>query len=677
MSAICENHELKEIEHCWIPMPDGVRLSARLWLPVLPDNAPAPAILEYIPYRKRDMVRLRDERNHPVFARHGYACVRVDMRGSGDSEGLMTDMYGEDELDDAIRIIEWIAGQTWCSGAVGMMGTSWGGTSALQAAARRPIALKAIIAVCATNNRYEDDIHHMGGCLLTDSVEWGVTLPVILASPPDPETVGPGWRELWMERLENLSFPLENWVKHEIKDDYWRWGAVSEKPDAITCPVLMIGGWVDRYSNTVMNLLAQSHHLCWGIVGPWGHHYPDQGNPGPAIGFQQEALRWWGHWLRSEDNGIESESRLRVWRHSYCPPQDKLAARPGRWIAEQEWPSQNIYLQTLWLTGAGLRENPANQPHTVAVPTAITGEAAGDTGYFGREGGLPLDQQVDDDRSLVFESLPLSEPIDLLGRIQLRVEFKSDQPIATLVARVNDVPPEGPVARVTYGVRNLALNDTLDAPLPLEPGVASACMIDFHNMAYRFKKGHRVRLAISTNYWPIIWPSPVTPNIRLHLDAMHLQLPLRKPIQDKPAISLAGLPVQRQQASRKQSQNRNTTLSRRSKTDCGTGIRCTEWHQPPNQTRFPGIDLSFGHETRAQHRLSADTAGAAIPDSLSSSFTHELNYSREGWRIRVIGAAELKSTEKTFELKGSVKVLENHQEIYHREWDCSVPRRFS
>ncbi len=191
-------------------MPGGTRLASRLWLPLLPENAPVPAILEYIPYRKRDMVRARDARNHPFFARNGYACVRVDMRGSGDSEGLMTDMYGTDERDDALAVIAWIARQPWCSGQVGMMGTSWGGTNALQAAARRPAALKAVIAVCATDNRFDDDIHHMGGCLLTDTVEWGATLPAILAAPPDPATVGSQWRAQWQMRLDAFPAPAHS-----------------------------------------------------------------------------------------------------------------------------------------------------------------------------------------------------------------------------------------------------------------------------------------------------------------------------------------------------------------------------------------------------------------------------------------------------------------------------------
>src|SRR6056297_1036769 len=178
--------QVRHVENLWIPLPDGTRLAARLWLPESAHDEPVPAILEYIPYRKRDTTRLRDETNHPYFAGHGYACIRVDLRGSGDSEGVLRDEYLPQELEDGVEVIRWIARQSWCSGQVGMIGISWGGFNGLQIAALRPPELKAIVTVCSTDDRYADDVHNMGGCLLGDNLSWASTMFAYNSSPPAP-----------------------------------------------------------------------------------------------------------------------------------------------------------------------------------------------------------------------------------------------------------------------------------------------------------------------------------------------------------------------------------------------------------------------------------------------------------------------------------------------------------
>ena len=661
------SNDVREVESCWIPLADGVRLSARLWLPVVASNAPAPAILEYIPYRKRDMVRARDERNHPYFARHGYVCVRVDMRGSGDSEGLMNDMYTREELDDAIEVIDWIARQPWCDGSVGMMGISWGGTSSLQAAARQPGALKAIIAVCATNDRFDDDIHHMGGCLLTDTVEWGATLPVILASPPDPETAGPDWRGLWRTRLEGLGFPLDHWIRHEARDAYWRWGAAGETPDAITCPVLAIGGWSDRYSNTVMNLLARSHDRCWGVVGPWGHHFPDIGCPGPGIGFQQEAVRWWDRWLKGKDNGVDEEPRLRVWLQEYVAPESRIARRRGRWISETDWPSGNVMPREFRLASGRLQSAPGRDDEAAAVPSALAvGSAAGDTGYFGREGGLPLDQRKDDALSLVFETEPLEEPLAILGAIRLTVSLASDQPVATLVARLNDVPQDGAVARVAYTVRNLALDDNGVQLHRLTPGEVVSFDIEFPNTAYRFEPGHRIRLAVSSSYWPLVWPSPKPARITLHLADARLTLPVRQAGDDDMPVSFAQ-PLDLENSAIEILSA--PALDRWMDVDMETNRSSTGWRQPFKCVRLDAIDLDFGIETRAAHTITLDS-----PTSASSRLEHRLHYRRGDWTVEVSGTAELTSTHTAYVLSGATEVCENGEVIFRREWSSTSPR---
>ncbi len=655
-------------------MPDGIRLSARLWLPVLPDGETSPAIFEYIPYRKRDMVRARDERNHPYFARHGYASLRVDMRGSGDSEGVMTDMYGAAELDDALTVIDWIAGQAWCDGSVGMMGTSWGGTGSLQAAARQPEALRAVIAVCATDNRFDDDIHHMGGCILTDTVEWGATLPAILAAPPDPETVGPGWRPIWQERLESLSFPLENWVRHETRDAYWRWGAVNERPGVATCPALLIGGWADRYSNTVMNALAQSPENRWGIVGPWGHHYPDAAAPGPAIGFQREALRWWDRWLKGTANGVDLAPRLRVWIQGYDAPQDVIDNRSGRWAAVAPDPDGDLAPRDFWLTPGRLGSKPcgAAEPRGSAEPAIVpwslaVGAAAGDTGYFGRRGGLPLAQQDDDALSLVFETDPLENALEIVGSVGFSVALESDQPLAVLVARLNDVPATGDVARVTYAVRNLALDEKGQDPRELVKGEVRSFVLRFPNTAYRFEKGHRIRLALSSSYWPIVWPSPKPARLALHLEEAKLTLPVcRTSAPEDPVSFVDANPADIEPSFVALS---SPPLERRTSSDAGTNARTLVWHQPYKAVFHEKIALEFGFESKARHRISQDD-----PCSASSRVEHRLRVVREGWTVEVTGTAELTSSATDYRLFGRVEVRENGALVFERQWEPVVPR---
>jgi len=277
------------VELAWIPMSDGRRLAARLVLPKNAAKKPVPAILEYIPYRRRDGTRARDEEVMYWFAANGYASVRLDISGSGDSEGVIGDEYVKREQDDACEAIAWLASQPWCSGSVGMIGISWGGFNGLQVAARRPPALRAVVSLCSTVDRYNDDVHFMGGCLLNDTMDWGSAFFTYGSLPPDPEMVGERkWRAMWRERLEGLDLYPAKWMEHQRRDAFWRHGSVIENYGDIQCPVLAATGWVDGYTSAVFALVENLKAPCKGILGPWGHKYPQVGVPGPANGFLQE-----------------------------------------------------------------------------------------------------------------------------------------------------------------------------------------------------------------------------------------------------------------------------------------------------------------------------------------------------------------------------------------------------
>ncbi len=360
--------QIRMFDDVRIPLSDGVHLAARIWRPVDSDRNPVPVILEYLPYRRRDGTAERDFLTHPYFAGHGYAAVRVDIRGSGDSEGVLLGEYLKQEQDDAIEVIAWLAAQPWCSGSVGMIGISWGGFNGLQVAARRPPALKAIVTIASTDDRYADDIHFMGGCLLGDKLGWGSTIFSINAAPPDPAVVGERWRELWLQRLEGNGLWLLEWLKHQRRDAFYKHGSVCEDWTAIQCAVYAVGGWADGYTNPVFRMLANLQCPKKALVGPWAHKYPHFGRPGPEIGFLQECLRWWDQWLKGKETGIMKEPALRVWLEDPAPPRSHYE-NSGRALG-----------------GRGKLAEPAHRSQALVAGAGPAGRRAG----AGRGDGHPL-----------------------------------------------------------------------------------------------------------------------------------------------------------------------------------------------------------------------------------------------------------------------------------------------
>ena len=302
-----------------------------------------PAIFEYVPYRKNDGLVLRDAPIHHYFAGHGYASVRVDIRGSGDSDGILDDEYLPLEQEDGVAVIRWLAARPWCSGKVGIIGKSWGGFNGLQIAAHHPPELGAVISVASTDDRYADDVHYMGGCLLAwTALPWASTMLAYNALPPDPAVVGAGWRKTWLERLEKTPPYIHAWLAHQRRDEFWRQGSVCEDYAAITCPVYMVGGWADAYRNAILRFLEGYPGPCKGLIGPWAHDYPEDGAPGPAIGFLQEAVRWWDCWLKGQDNGMMDEPKLRAWMPEARRPAAGYLTHPGRWLATGSWPAPEV-----------------------------------------------------------------------------------------------------------------------------------------------------------------------------------------------------------------------------------------------------------------------------------------------------------------------------------------------
>ena len=519
------------IEHALIPLSDGVTLSAMIWLPEDAEANPVPAILEYLPYRKRDGTTERDALNHPYFAGHGYGSVRVDIRGSGDLEGVLKGEYLKQEQDDALEVLAWIAAQPWCTGSIGMIGISWGGFNGLQIAARRPPELKAVISLCSTDDRYADDIHFMGGCLLVDKFAWGSTMFAINATPPDPALVGDKWREMWMDRLEGSGFWLEEWHRRQRRDDFYKHGSIAEDYSAIQCPVYLVGGWADGYSNAIFRMLDNLHCPRKGLVGPWAHKYPNFALPGPQIGFLQECLRWWDKWLKGIETGIMDEPMLRTWINDPVRPNPFNAEKPGRWVAEENWPSPRIG-SSAWPLGPGTLGQPGVRPSEVALTICspqTVGLAAGKWCPYGLDADQPGDQREEAGGSLVFDTELLAEPMEILGAPVLHLDVASDRPNAFVAATLSEVLPDGSATRLTYGILNLTHRDGHEDLKPLEPGKRYTVRIRMNECGQRIGSGNRLRLAISTAYWPIVWPSPELVTLTVTAGVSSLELPVRPP----------------------------------------------------------------------------------------------------------------------------------------------------
>ncbi|MGD8429120.1 MAG: CocE/NonD family hydrolase [Ectothiorhodospiraceae bacterium] len=666
--------KIRVIENVWIPMSDGVRLAARIWLPADAEDRPVPAILEYMPYRKRDFTRLRDEPLHSYFAGHGYAGVRLDVRGTGESEGILRDEYLEQEQDDAVDAIDWLTRQPWCDGNVGMMGLSWSGFNSLQVAARRPPALKAIITMCSTDDRYADDAHYKGGCLLNENLMWGSAFFSLNACPPDPELVGERWREQWLARLEhNRLFPAL-WMRHPHRDDYWKHGSVCEDYSAIECAVYAVGGWADGYVNAIPRLMQGLTAPKKALIGPWPHAFPHAAMPGPRIGFFQEAVRWWDYWLKGRDNGIMDEPPIRAWIEDWIVPAPYHDERPGRWVAEDVWPSPRIQPRRWFLNVMSLGERPDPGDAMRVRSPQTTGLRGGDFYGFGADGDAPLDQRADDGKSLVFDSDPLEKDLDILGAPVVTLDIAVDRPVANVIVRLNDVAPDGASGRVSYGALNLTHRDSHENPEPLEPGKRYRVRLQLNDIGYTFRAGHTLRLAVSSTYWPMLWPSPEPVELTIHTGSSELELPVRPPCREDAELEPFQPPERGpepdyaalEMAPAQRLIELDLTTDETVYTTFGDGGD----FGGAALTRIEDIDLTVGYTMRKVMRIHEHNPLSA------KAHTEQKTIMRRGdWSVRLECRVAVSCDAERFRIQATLEAYESGERIFAREWDEHIPRR--
>jgi putative CocE/NonD family hydrolase len=656
-----EKNHVRVIENEWIRMQDGTQLSARLWLPDHADTVAAPVVFEYIPYRKRDLYRPHDDLWGTQLAQYGVGYARVDARGSGDSQGILVDEYLDQELNDGVEVIAWLARQPWSNGSVGMRGISWGGINTLQIAALAPPALKAIMPMCCTDTRYTDDAHYIGGALGFTNLQWGVQFKAVMAMPPDPEIAGEGWREQWRQRLEAAPPILEEWLSNQRSDAYWQRGSVSTDYRRIKCPVYIVDGWVDTYINTVTRLLSRVTVPRKALFGPWAHNYPESASPGPSLQWAYEEVRWWKQWLAGIETGIMDEPMMRAYMPYRTASEVYPADVPGRWVAETSWPSPQIKPRTWYLDRGRLTAKSGPRSEVRYVGDQIVGLQKPEWLPFPPE-GLPGEQTPDDRKSLLFDTAPLEADLEILGHPVARIRVAADQAVAKLALRLCEVTPDGKSWLVTYGLLNLTHRDGHEKPVALTPGEAYDVTIDLDLIAYRFKAGNRIRLAVSESLWPLVWPSPQVATLTLTHGASSLELPVRPIVRDPP------FPIPLNPPDKKPPSGR-TPLQE-------AGPDAAGWYeirQDPQPYSYPVADtgtiVSGASGIKELLRIKQGDNNSCLWQGERSG-----GLKRGGWNCTVYSAFKLTSTPETFFIEETVRASEGDAVIFERTNKAAVKR---
>ena len=515
---------------------DGVELSVNLFLPRELGTDRVPAVLNTDPYRKDDWSSGWDLALAAYLAEHGYAYCRLDVRGTGSSGGVPMDEYTVEETRDGHDVVEWLAAQPWCSGSVGMWGLSYGGFTSIQVAATRPPHLKAIVPIQATDDRYTDDVHYVGGTMTVSELsQYAVSQVAMNALPALPSTWGVDWEARWRERLEATPVWLFEWARQQRDGPYWRQGSLAPDYGRIDAAILHITGWMDEYVDAAIRMQAN----CTGaagrrtIVGPWVHGLPDHAYPAPNIDWLREMVRWFDRWLKGEPNGADREPALTWFHRDPTPPERFPKQLEGEWRATTAWPPTAPADRELWLGRDGALA--AGAPPQRAADTFAHRPTAGMRGgslCWGAghpPNGLAQDLRLEADAGPTYTSEPLAESLDILGVPVATLHISASQPIAHLVARLGCVGPDGSIEQVSEAILNLTHRDSHAAPAPLEPGRVYEVRVPLRAAGYRFPMGHRVYLGLASAHWPVSWPSPGAGELTIHHGGetpSRLQLPL-------------------------------------------------------------------------------------------------------------------------------------------------------
>jgi predicted acyl esterase len=640
----------------------GAMLSMTLYRPV--PRTPGetfPVLLELLPYRKDDSFYARDYPLYSWFARHGYLAAKVDVRGTGSSTGaLPAREYSEEEIADAVALIDWLAALPGSNGKVGMWGISWGGFNALQVAMRKPPRLAAILVLHASDDLFHDDVHYIDGALHLDQYALEIDHENGLPRPPG-YALDAGY---FADRFDREPW-LFTYLREQQDGDFWRAGSLRFDPAGLQVPVFAIGGLLDGYRDTVPRLLATAKAPVRAMIGPWGHDWPDNGTPGPNLEWRQEALRWWDHWLKGIANGALDGPPLLLFVRAGHPPDRALTQTPGGWT-RVDWPFPGARTERLFPAPShALRGAP---PASSAVERLryMPGSGTATGLWWGDPTG---DLRPDGAGSLVYEGPPLAAPLTIAGFPRVALRAAAEASLAHWVARLEDVQPDGTVALVTGAVLNGAQRASRLAPRPLVPGEVVDLAFDLHFTTWTFQAGHRIRLAVSNALFPMIWPTPYPMTTALHLGSgTFLDLPVLPPGPwPWPPPDLAAPEPREERADARTLPGGGWPRTHRVVRDELTGETSVTWE---GESLYQVEDRRF----RVTERIVWSTHDDA---PARSAFVAEetTQVDLPGRALDLTTRIDLRSDATDFELTVTRTLRENGKPVRERSWREAIPRR--
>jgi putative CocE/NonD family hydrolase len=666
-----------------IPVSDGLELSANLWLPepAADGTGPTtfPAILEMIPYRKDDWRAASDASRGEWLAARGYAFCRLDVRGTGSSPGIALDEYTARETRDGYDAVEWLAGQPWCTGKVGMWGISYGGFTSIQVALLQPPHLAAIVPMMATDDRYTDDVHYLGGCVTVSELsQYAVSMVGMNALPALLRVGDDGWLEDWQDRLERTPVWLFEWLRRQHDGPYWRQGSLAPHWGRLTTPTFLIGGWMDEYVDAALRMLERCTNAPRrALIGNWVHDLPDDAYPGPNLDWNHELVRFFDHWLKGIDNGVMAEPALVAFRHDWAEPVPFPTAWPGAWIAEPTWPPADQVEKTFHLVGTDLplvgrlTDEPSPDSATMTFrhrPTVGT-RAGLSWGAGGQPNGLARDLRPDDALGPTFTSAPLDADLDILGRAAVELVWESPVAVATAVVRLEDVAPDGTPFQVSAGILNLTHRTSHERPEALELGLPTPVRIELRATAHRFRAGHRIRLSVASSMWPVVWPSPEPAVYALHLgpdSGSRLILPALPADRAPGAVPpFKTTPAGLREIGAYEGDPPTWTVHE----DVIAGSVTVTSRDYGTQTLPDGLTRLRSGESLTMTARDDDPAGASMSNVVDYSLV------REGRNVEIGASGTTWGRAETFDMHVRLWVALDGETIFDREWDESIPRR--